>query len=153
MWFRQAGMHIFYMLYSADSCKKWVALRFLLYDSYRCCFLMVWFTPMKTLCNEKLSTLWNGKVGSFFVFRFVLFFFFPVSSLQQPTLSIWRLLTDFSTVHYISTQLPVLSGLHVLLLILRDHLPPSLQVSLESLWCLASVSRLLTLLHWSFLGL
>lgn len=42
----------------------------------------------------------------------------------------------FSTVYFRSTQVSVLNNLHILLLILRDHLAPSLQVSLGSLWLL-----------------
>lgn len=151
MWCRQAGIHFFWMLYSADGHKKWVTLRFPLYDSYRSCFLIVWFTPTKTLYNEKLSTLWNCKVDSFFCVFFFLFYCL-FTCWDEPALSIWRLLIDFSTVRYRSTQISVLNSLHILVLILRDHLAPSLQAPLESPWCLASASLLLTMLLWSFLG-
>lgn len=69
----QAGIHFFCILCSAGGHKKWVTVRFPLCDSYHSCSLTVWFTPMKTLCNEKLSTLRNHKLDSFFP----LVYFFP----------------------------------------------------------------------------
>lgn len=136
----QAGIDFFCLLCSAGGHKKWVTVRFPLDDSYHSCSLIVWFTPMKTLCNEKLPTWWNHKLGSFFLCWFFFFPFFYCSLTSTTNSQYLRIVHRFfyCALHKYA-NISSKWSLHFVL-ILRDLFGPFITSLSRSLWCLASLA-------------
>lgn len=131
VWLRQENISPVSLVVQAAT-KNEFRVRFPFRDSCHSCSLTVWFTPMKTLCNEKLSTLWNQKLDRFFFLWFIFSFFYCILTLTRYLNTAHRFL--YCAWHEYANICFKWSS-H-LVLILRDLLTPCITSPCRNLWWL-----------------